>query len=226
MFCLSYLNWYEHFCHVYRAWILYLGLLYNALRKISLNIMLPGCPSVIFCCKPYIFSTQWHKRLIYCFLQPSGIDICTQPGAQGGVELPRRYFKFKICLYIVAIAVVQLLSHIQIFVSPWTVAYQASLSSTVSQSLLKIISVKLVMLFNNLILCCPLLLLSSIFPSIRVFSNELALHIRWQSIGASLSATIFPMNNQGWFPIRLPSLTSLQPKRLSWIFSNTTIGKL
>ena len=76
--------------------------------------------------------------------------------------------------------VVQSLSHVQLFVTPWTAAHQASLSLTVSRSLLKFMSIKLVILSNHLILCCPLLLLPSIFPSIRVFSNELALHIRRQ----------------------------------------------
>ena len=73
---------------------------------------------------------------------------------------------------------VQLLSCVQLFVTPWTAACQGSLSTTNSQSLLKLMSIALVMPSNNLILCCPLLL-PSIFPSIRVFSNELVLHIRW-----------------------------------------------
>ena len=64
-------------------------------------------------------------------------------------------------------------------VTPWTAACQALLSSTLSQSLLKFMSIELVMLFNHLILCRPLLLLPSIFPSIRIFSNESVLHIRW-----------------------------------------------
>ena len=75
--------------------------------------------------------------------------------------------------------VVQLLSHVQLLETPQTAAHQASLSFTISQSLLKLMSIELVMLSNHLILCRPLLLLPSIFPSIRVFSNELALHIRW-----------------------------------------------
>ena len=74
--------------------------------------------------------------------------------------------------------VVQLLSHVQLFATPWTVAHQASLSFTVSWSLLKLMSTELVMLFNHLVLCHPLLL-PLIFPSIRVFSNALALCIRW-----------------------------------------------
>ena len=74
---------------------------------------------------------------------------------------------------------VQSLSDVQLFVTPWTAAHQASLSFTISWSLLKVMSIELVMLSNHLILCCPLLLLPSIFPSIRVFCNEWALCIRW-----------------------------------------------
>ena len=74
---------------------------------------------------------------------------------------------------------VQLLSRVQLFVTPWTAAHQPSLSITNSQSLLKLISIESVMPFNHLTLCCPLLLLPSIFPSIRAFSNESALCIRW-----------------------------------------------
>ena len=74
---------------------------------------------------------------------------------------------------------VQLLSRVWFFVNPWTAAHQASLSFTISQSLLKLMSIESVMPSNHLILCRPLLLLPSIFPSIRVFSNVLALHIRW-----------------------------------------------
>ena len=74
---------------------------------------------------------------------------------------------------------VQLLSCVWLFATPWTAAPQASLSITNSQSLPKLISIKSVMPSNHLILCCPLLLLPSIFPSIRVFSNESVLRIRW-----------------------------------------------
>ena len=73
---------------------------------------------------------------------------------------------------------VQLLSLVQLFVTPWTAARQASLSFTISQSLLKRMSIELVMPSNHLVLCRHLLLLPSIFPSIRVFSSESALHIR------------------------------------------------
>ena len=76
------------------------------------------------------------------------------------------------------VVVVQSLSHVQLFATPWTEACQASLSFTISQNLLKFMSIVFVMPSNHLILCCPLLLLPSIFPSIRVFSNESALRIR------------------------------------------------
>ena len=78
--------------------------------------------------------------------------------------------------------VVQLLSHVQLFVTPWIAARQASLSYTQFQSLLKLMPIKLVMSSNHLILCHSLLLLPSIFPSIRVFSNESVLRVRWPQI--------------------------------------------
>ena len=90
-------------------------------------------------------------------------------------------------------AVVQSLSRIQSFVTPWTAARQASLSFTISQSLLKFMSVELVMPSNHLILCHPLLLLPSIFPSIRVFSSESALCISWPKYW-SFSFSISPSN--------------------------------
>ena len=82
-------------------------------------------------------------------------------------------------LMVALVVVAQSLSRVQLFVTPWTAAHQASLSFTISQSLIKLISIELVKPFNHLILCCPLLLLPSIFPSIRVFTNELSLRIRW-----------------------------------------------
>ena len=81
---------------------------------------------------------------------------------------------------------------------PWTAAYQAPLRSTISQSLLKFMSIELVMLSNHLILCHPLLLLPSVFPSIRVFSNESALHIRWPKYW-SFSFSISPTNEYPWW---------------------------
>ena len=82
------------------------------------------------------------------------------------------------CNLALAVVDVQSLSRVQLFATPWTAAHQASLSFTISRSLLKLISIELVMPSNHLVLCHPLLL-PSIFPSIRVFSNESALCIRW-----------------------------------------------
>ena len=88
---------------------------------------------------------------------------------------------------------VQSLSHVQLFATPWTAARQASLSITNSWNLLKLMSIESVMPSNHLILCHPLLLLPSIFPNIRVFSNESALHIRWPKYW-SFSFSIIPSN--------------------------------
>ena len=90
---------------------------------------------------------------------------------------------------------VWLLSCVPLFATSWTAAPQASLSFTNFQSLLKLMSIKLVMLSKHLILCHPLLLLS-IFSSIRVFSNDSVLRIRWPNIGVSALASVLPMNTQ------------------------------
>ena len=88
---------------------------------------------------------------------------------------------------------VQSLSRVRLFATPWTAGHQASLSTTISQSLLKLMSIKSVIASNHLILCCPLLLLPSIFPSIRGFSNESALRIRWPKYW-SFTFSINPFN--------------------------------
>ena len=92
-----------------------------------------------------------------------------------------------------AFSSVQSLSHVQLFAIPWTAAHQASLSITASHSLLKLMSIELVMPSSHLILCRPLLLLPSIFPSIRVFSSESALRMRWPKYW-SFSFSISPSN--------------------------------
>ena len=127
--------------------------------------------------------------------------------------------------WITQFSLVQLLSCIQLFVTPWTAARRASLSTTNSQSLLKPMSIESVMPSNHLILCRPLLLLPSIFPSIRVFSNESVLCIRWPMYW-SFSFIISPTNKYseeislGW-----TGWISLQSKGLSKVFSNTTVQK-
>ena len=104
---------------------------------------------------------------------------------------------------------VQWLSHVQLFATPWTAAPQASLSIINSQSLLKLISTETVMQSNHLILCCPLLLLPSIFPSIRVFANESVLHIRWPKYW-SFSFSISPSSEySGLISFRMDCLDLL-----------------
>ena len=105
---------------------------------------------------------------------------------------------------------VQSLSRVRLFVTPWTSPRQASLSITNSRSLPKLMSVELVMPSNHLILCCPLLLLPSIFSSIRVFSSESALHIRWPKYW-SFSFNISPPNvYSGLISFRIDSLDLLE----------------
>ena len=108
---------------------------------------------------------------------------------------------------------VQLLSRVQPFATPWTAACQASLSITNSQSLLKLMSVESMMPSNHLMLCFPLLLLPSIFPSIRVFSNESTLHIRWPKYW-SFSLNISPSNeHSGLISFRMDWLELLTVQR-------------
>ena len=115
---------------------------------------------------------------------------------------------------------VQLLHCVRLFATPWTAVLQASLSISNSQSLLKLMSIELVMSSNSLILCHLLLLLPSIFPSIRVFSNESAPRIRWPkywSFSFSISLSNEYSGLTGWI--------SLQSKGLSRVFSSTTVQK-
>ena len=110
----------------------------------------------------------------------------------------RRFRLERLQMWVVTTIVVQSLGCVQLFVTSWTAACQASLSFTISQSLLKLMSIGSMMPSNHLILCRHLLLLPSIFPSIRYFTNDtfpdtLVLPIRWQSIGASVSASGLPI---------------------------------
>ena len=115
------------------------------------------------------------------------------------------------------------LSHVQLFATPWTAACQASLSITNSQSFLKLMSIKSVMPSNHLILCRPLLLPPSIFPSIRVFSNESVLCNRLPKHW-SFSFSISPSNEySGLTSFRIDWFDPLTVKGLSRVFSNTTV---
>ena len=120
---------------------------------------------------------------------------------------------------------VQSLTCVRLFVIPWTAACQASQSIHNSQSLLKLKCTELVVPSNHLILCRPLLLPPSIFPSIRVFSNESVLHTKRPKYW-SFSFSINPFNEySGLCPLGLTGLISLKSKGLSRVFSNTTVQK-
>ena len=127
--------------------------------------------------------------------------------------------------YIYYISSVQSLTRVWLFVTPWTAACQAFLSITNSQSLLKLMSIELVMQSNSLILCHPLLLLPSILPSIRSFPMSQFFTSGGQSIGVSASASVLPMNIQDWFPLGWTGCIFLQSKGLSRVFSSPTVQK-
>ena len=114
------------------------------------------------------------------------------------------------------------LCHIQLFETPWSTACQASLSYTISQSLLKLTAIESMMPSNHLILCFPLLLLLSIFPSVKVLSSESSVHIRRPKYSFSIS----PSNDiQGWFPEDWLVFDLLLSKELSRVLSSTTVQK-
>ena len=127
-----------------------------------------------------------------------------------------------VLIVIALLSSVQSLSRVWLFATPWTTARHTSLSVTNSWSSPKPMSIESVMPSNRLALCYPLLLLPSIFPSIRVFSRVVSSH---HCIGVSGSAWILPTNIQGWFPWGLTGLISLLSKGFSRVFSSTTVQK-
>ena len=114
-------------------------------------------------------------------------------------------------------------SCVWLFATPWTAAWQGFLSITNSQSLLKLMSIELVMPPNHLILCSLLILLPSIFPSIRSVQMSQLFRSSGQSTEASASTSVLPMNVQNWFPLVWTGWISLQSKGFSRVFSNTTV---
>ena len=120
---------------------------------------------------------------------------------------------------------VQLLSHVQLFATPWTAAHQTSLSITSSWSLLKLMSNATVMPSNHLILCHSLLPLPAIFPRSGSFQMSQFFTSCAQSTGVSASASLAPMNIQDCFPLGWTGWISLQSKGLSRVFSHTTLQK-
>ena len=130
-----------------------------------------------------------------------------------------------ICVLIMFLSSVQPLICVWLFATPWTTACKASLSITNSRGLPKLMSIESVMPSNHFILCHPLFLSQSVFPSIRVFSNKSALHIRWPKYW-SFSFNISPSSeHQDWSPLGWTGWISLQSKGLSRVFSNTTVQK-
>ena len=136
------------------------------------------------------------------------------------MDVPRGQLTIAMLFVVIA----QLHSRVSLFATPWTAAHQASLSFIISQSLLKLMSIDSVMPSNNRIFCCPILLLPFIFPIIRIFSNESALHIRWPKYW---SFNFISLSNEysGLISFKIDWFDSLQSKGLSRVFSNTTIQK-
>ena len=121
--------------------------------------------------------------------------------------------------------VIQLLRCVQVFVTPWTTACQASLSFTVSWSWLKLMAIQLMMPSNHLIPYHPLLFLPSIFPRVRVFANKSYLCIRWPKYWSSSFSSSPSNEHSGMISFGWSDLISLQSKGLSRVFSNTTVQK-
>ena len=119
----------------------------------------------------------------------------------------------------------QSLSHVWLFVSPWTTAHQASLPITNSQSFLKLLSIGLVMPSNHLILCRPFSSRLQSFPALGSFQMSQFFASDGQSFAVSASASVFPVNIQDWFPLGWTGWISLLPKGFSRVFSNTTVQK-
>ena len=121
------------------------------------------------------------------------------------------------------VPVVQSISCVWLFATPQTAGRQASLSFTVCQNLLKLMSIQSVMLSNHFILCCPLLLLPSIFPSTRVFSNELALHIRWPKYWRFSFSIRTSKEYSGLISFRIDWVDLLEAEGTLRVFSSTTV---
>ena len=169
------------------------------------------------------FSSQiliaWHSLL---WEYSEGVVLNNTPSFYGGTTLSSCAFMRQLSLEEVltfpCLSSVQSLSHVQLFATPWTAAHQASLSISSSWSPLKPMSVESVMPSNHLILCCPLLLLPPIFPSIRVFSNESALCIKWPKYW-SFSFSIIPSKE-------IPGLISFRMDCLDLLAVEGTLKRL
>ena len=142
---------------------------------------------------------------------------CSLPGSSVHLILQARILEW------VQFSSIQSLSHVWLFATPWTAAHQASLSIISSWSLLKLMSIELVMPSNHLTLCCPLL--SQSFPASGSFQMSQFFASGGQNIGVSASASVLPMNIQYWFPLGWTGWSSLPSKGFSKVFSNITVQR-
>ena len=164
----------------------------------------------------------WEAKTVYIWVTQKGLmKIMSSWKRNLGTVPPQSYYM----LLFLDISSVQSLSCVRLFVTPWTAAHQASLSITNCRSLLKLMSIESVMPSNHLILCHLLLLLPSIFPSIRVFSIESVLCIKWPKYWNFLFSITPSNEHSGLISLWWTGWISLQPKGLSRVFSNTTVQK-
>ena len=149
----------------------------------------------------HVFPNWPAKNTICCgFVEPNNKKYFFYPSAET--------IKGKVIIH--RFAVVELLSRVQLFATPWTAACKASLSFTISLSLLKLTSIESVMSSNHHILCCPLYSCLQSFPASGSFLMSQLFASGGQSIGVSASASVLPMNIQGWFPSGLTGLLAVQ----------------
>ena len=176
--------------------------------------------NVINWIKSYAYFIFWY--ILVTDILPERLHQLMQPYTVGLLPL---LMQCNINLFYSCFCSCSSLSPVWLFVTPWTAAVQATLSIINSQILPKLMSIESMMPSNHLILCHPLLFLPSIFPSIRVFSNESVLSIRWPKYW-SFSLSISPSNEySGLISFRMDWLDLLQSKGLSRVFSNTTVQK-
>ena len=192
-------GWFLHLPNPIHPWRLYLGVI--SFRKTSLTNTISQC-----CRARRLGCLSSPRPCWYLSVSITSAVVCLLPNTESRLE------------NIVVAAVVQPLSRVWLC-NPMGCSTPASLSFAIFWSLLKFMSFESVMPSNYLILRCSLLLLPSIFPNIRIFSNFAS---GGQSVGASASASVLPVNTQRCFPLGLTGLISLQSKGLSRVFSNTT----
>ena len=186
----------------------------NLAATVAVAVSLNVCVCVCACVHALShFSCVWHCNPTDWSLPGSAINGILQARILEWVAIP------------FSISSVQSFSRVQLFATPWIAAHQASLSITNPQSLLKPMPIKLVMPSNHLIFCCPLLLLPPTPLSIRVFSNESTLHMRWPKYWSCSFSTSPSNEHPGLISFRMTGWISLQSKGLSRVFSSSTVQK-